>query len=355
MRPLKTVAILGLAAVLLVATGFAVVAKPDISALVDKDIDISAARIELFDTAEPETSRFGKLTWRGGLAVSSPSSFFGGFSGLAVSSDGKRLAAVSDAGFWLTAEIAYDGDRPKGLRSGRVGPLGALKGRKLERRRDRDAEALVKVGEDRAGMNVLVAFEQNARIGRFRVGEAGFDGPSSYLDLPKSMRKLNTNSGLEAVTVLTAGPHRGALIGFAERRKDNKGHRVGWMVEGDNSQPLLLEARGNYDVSDMTAMPDGGFLVLERRFRWSEGVHMRIRRVRPAAIRIGVPIKAEVLLEASGRYAIDNMEGIAVHRAPSGDLVLTLISDDNFSFFQRTLLLQFTLPDEPKDAGKPTG
>jgi hypothetical protein len=37
------------------------------------------------------------------------------------------------------------------------------------------------------------------------------------------------------------------------------------------------------------------------------------------------------------------MEGLSVHRSPSGETVLTLISDDNFSPVQRTLLLQFTL------------
>jgi hypothetical protein len=37
------------------------------------------------------------------------------------------------------------------------------------------------------------------------------------------------------------------------------------------------------------------------------------------------------------------MEGLAVHRDGAGALVLTLISDDNFSVLQRTLLLQFTL------------
>ena len=40
------------------------------------------------------------------------------------------------------------------------------------------------------------------------------------------------------------------------------------------------------------------------------------------------------------------MEGLSVHRAPDGALVLTLISDDNFSPLQRTVLLQFTLVGE---------
>jgi hypothetical protein len=38
------------------------------------------------------------------------------------------------------------------------------------------------------------------------------------------------------------------------------------------------------------------------------------------------------------------MEGLSVHRDGSA-LVLTLISDDNFSIIQRTLLLQFALEE----------
>ena len=45
-------------------------------------------------------------------------------------------------------------------------------------------------------------------------------------------------------------------------------------------------------------------------------------------------------------HQIDNMEGLSVHRDSSGALVLTLISDDNFSPLQRTLMLQFTLVGE---------
>ena len=38
------------------------------------------------------------------------------------------------------------------------------------------------------------------------------------------------------------------------------------------------------------------------------------------------------------------MEGLSVHRE-GGDTVVTLISDDNFSAFQQTLLLEFALAD----------
>jgi hypothetical protein len=40
------------------------------------------------------------------------------------------------------------------------------------------------------------------------------------------------------------------------------------------------------------------------------------------------------------------MEGIAVHRNPAGDAIVTLVSDDNFSIIQRNLLLQFSVVGE---------
>ncbi len=49
------------------------------------------------------------------------------------------------------------------------------------------------------------------------------------------------------------------------------------------------------------------------------------------------------IFDADLGHEIDNMEGLDVHRNEDGDIVLTMVSDDNFSLLQRTLLLQFTL------------
>ncbi|MGB6862181.1 MAG: twin-arginine translocation pathway signal, partial [Pseudolabrys sp.] len=38
--------------------------------------------------------------------------------------------------------------------------------------------------------------------------------------------------------------------------------------------------------------------------------------------------------------------GMAVHRTSSGEMIITLVSDDNFSFIQRNLLLQFAIVGE---------
>lgn len=70
---------------------------------------------------------------------------------------------------------------------------------------------------------------------------------------------------------------------------------------------------------------------------------MRLRRMALAAIVPGADVDGEVLIEAGRSQQIDNMEGLAVHTNAAGETILTMISDDNFSFLQRTLLLQFAL------------
>jgi hypothetical protein len=54
-------------------------------------------------------------------------------------------------------------------------------------------------------------------------------------------------------------------------------------------------------------------------------------------------VDGPTIFEADLGQEIDNMEGIDAHVTDDGDTVLTMVSDDNFSMIQRTLLLQFTL------------
>ena len=92
-------------------------------------------------------------------------------------------------------------------------------------------------------------------------------------------------------------------------------------------------------------MPGGDVLLLERKFSWTSGLLIRMRRIALGEIKPGALVDGPILFEADLGYEIDNMEGLSVHRGAGGETVLTLISDDNFSVIQRTLLLQFTLAD----------
>ena len=85
--------------------------------------------------------------------------------------------------------------------------------------------------------------------------------------------------------------------------------------------------------------------MLERKFSLLEGVGIRIRRIPGASIARDAVIDGPTIFDVDLGYEVDNMEGIDVHVTPDGETVLTMVSDDNFSMIQRTLLLQFTLVD----------
>ena len=99
-------------------------------------------------------------------------------------------------------------------------------------------------------------------------------------------------------------------------------------------------------VEETVTNTRAGTIQSRRRASLSTEVGGRVEKL---PVRKGDRVRVgEVLLEAHDNLNIDNMEGIAAHRSASGETILTLISDDNFSALQRTLLMQFALPD-----GKP--
>lgn len=319
-------------------------AKPRLKGLEPQSISISARPITSFGRTRKPGRPAGKLTWLGGLSLSSSSDYFGGFSGLSISHDGKRVFAASDAGFWMTANLTSNGSgTPSKMTGGRVGPFRALSGRVLAGGREVDAEA---VSLDKGTLDngeLLIAFEQIHRIGRFPVRNGEIGKPARYLNLPPYIKGLKGNRGLEGMELL-AGPNAGKLVMFAEGRRNYDGNLRGWLITKGRSREIFLKPINGFDITGLAALPDGGFLALERRFRWTEGVKMRIRRVYPDELASGRVILGEVLLDVDSSSNIDNMEGIAVHQDESDQTIITLISDDNFNFFQRNLLLRFALP-----------
>lgn len=339
---LASVFIVPLAAFAL-ATAVAAQMKPSTADLETERIEVQASEIAYFDKTS-SSKRFGPLEFRGGLVLTSPSKNFGGWSGLTVDDSGRRIVAVSDAGTWMTAELAYADGRPAGIHEAVLGPLKALSDKTLRKNRDRDAEAVALVNGTLAKGQLLISFEANHRIGRFRIGADGVSAPEGYLNTPPELKKTRKRDGLEALTVVRGGPRKGSIVSFAESYRDEARNHTGWIWVGDAPKSFHLTDIGDFNVTDVASLPNGDLIVLERRFRWLEGVKMRLRRVPAGEVRPGALVRGDVLLEANMTHQIDNMEALAVHTDARGQTVLTLMSDDNFNgFLQRTLLLQFTL------------
>lgn len=307
-------------------------------------IEVSGRRLESYQRGLAGSKRFGRLEFRGGLVLTSPDERFGGFSGLVLAPDGRRMLAVSDQGHWLAAEIAYTGAAPSGIEKARMGPILALNGRPLKRKRDADAEELALLSGTPTRGTALVAFERNRRIARHPIVNGVLGKPTGLVTLPPGARRTKSNTGLEAMTVLRGGPFRGAILTFAEDLRDANDHHTGWLLGRGAPQQLAFKDIGGFALTGAAALEDGSVLILERRFRMSEGVRMRLRHVPATELKPGRVIEGETLILSDMSYEIDNMEAVAVHKAPGGETVVTLMSDDNYNkFLQRNLLLQFTL------------
>ena len=328
----------------------AVSAKP-VTAL-DKPIATAVTAIPIdFDRDDPTRKQFGKLTFRGGLNLYAKSSHFGGFSGLAIDPSGESILAVSDAGTWMLADLDYNGRHLKGLRNVALGPVLGAGGKPLRSETERDSEALGLASGDTRKGSAYVGFERKHGIGIYPFSANSFGPPQGAVQLPAGAKRMRSNQGIEALAPIRSGRLKGTLVAFSERLTGKDGNLQGWLIGGPTPGPILLKRLAGFDITDAASLPDGGIVILERRFRYSEGVQMRIRRVAQSELKPGALIKGEVLLEANDSYNIDNMEAIAAHRAAAGETVITLMSDDNFSPLQRTLIIQFALPDGPLLAG----
>jgi hypothetical protein len=126
------------------------------------------------------------------------------------------------------------------------------------------------------------------------------------------------------------------------------------MWTGGKPQAFYLTNPGDFGVTDAAPLEGGGLLVLERRFRWLEGVRMRLRYVSAAELVPGKTSDGLVLLEADQRFEIDNMEAVAVSPGAGGRMIITLMSDDNFNRqLQRTIALRFSWEGPTRSVAPP--
>jgi hypothetical protein len=192
---------------------------------------------------------------------------------------------------------------------------------------------------------LYVAIERVHRIVRFDYAKEGLRARGQPIPVPREMRSLPANKGIEALVCRTqrAAPCRRVDRNFRTRPRCRRKHH---RISDRRRRPGMFTVKriDSFDVSDAALVPGGDLLLLERKFSWMGGLFIRIRRISLGAIKPGAVVDGAAVLEADMGQEIDNMEGLSVHRDADGENVLTLVSDDNFSILQRTLLLQFTLP-----------
>lgn len=339
MRPHAAVWLL--AAILAVGAGAAFGAAsvpPDAVTLSAKSIPLSSADLK--------ETRVGELVYRGGLEIASPDARFGGWSGLVVSTDGTRLLSQSDEGHWLRATLSYDKTgRLVGVGDAQLADIENLEGGKPMPKQQGDAEGLTSLSDKGPDGAVAVSFERDHRIWRYDLSRS-LDVEPSVVPAPEAIKTLESNSGLEGLTVLK--PH--SLLAIAETGQTANGDMPAWLVAYDGKDAgvgygvLSVKPHAPYEISDAAMSPDGRDLYLLERHYFDpiRGVVAAVRRIDASSVKAGARLEGEEIAEFTMHENIDNMEGLAVRRSADGRPLLYMISDDNYNHaLQRTVLLMF--------------
>lgn len=307
-----------------------------------RNVAIEAHAFSYFSAVDRDRKKFGKLTFLGGLELRSKDPEFGGISSGLIDADGRGFLAISDHAHWITGRFVEQNGMLSGVEGIRITPMMAPDGRRMKDSRYFDSEGLA-----RQGNSVFVSVERTHDILQFDSGSGGPGSRPRLIEVPPGFRKLGGNRGVEALGVLPyESAYAGALIALAEKApgKSASSDNPGWIL-GPRGGAFSVRKIGDFDITDLGFLPGGDLLVLERRFVPFFGLGFRIRHIPIAMVRPGAVLDGEVLIEADLSHQIDNMEALMVHRAANGRTILTLMSDDNFSLLQRTLVLRFQLDE----------
>lgn len=256
---------------------------------------------------------------------------FGGFSGLEVSENGKDFIAITDRGYVVKGSFNREDEVISGLRTARLGPLKSAKGTPFGRFKS-DSEGLA------SNMDgpIFVSFEAKHRVMRF----GGVRTKGRVLKKHPDFKGLQNNSSLEALAIDQAG----TLYTIPERTGvEGSPFPVYRLQAGSQAweKPFSIPRFAPYLPVGADIGPDGKFYLLERHLSGVLGFTNRVRRfdITPD----GFKNEVELLRTPVGLH--DNLEGLAVWRDNNDNIRLTMVSDDNFKFFQVTEIVEYVVPD----------
>ncbi|MFZ9395194.1 MAG: esterase-like activity of phytase family protein [Erythrobacter sp.] len=271
----------------------------------------------------------GLLELTGAWQLDHANPFFGGFSALTWMGGAHFLAGSDRA---LLLHFTVPGASPA---RASMQPLAASEARATE-----DLEAIAR---DRTTGQMWFAFERENLVERHDPG-------GRILDVaPTAMSGWPSNGGAETLAKLADG----RFLVIRESRSDTGGNAHPALlfdadpVTGGEPMAFAVATPADYRPVDAAQLPDGRAIILLRRLVsvWPAQFATALLVADPAQIEAGGIWSGKVVTRIGGPGLADNFEGLAVvPRGPSGAAELYLVSDNNFSPMQRTILLRIAWP-----------
>jgi hypothetical protein len=276
----------------------------------------------VLDPKDPGKKSIGDFTWAGGVALTSEqTSRLHGLSDLKVWPNG-RVLAVGDQGDLLEAHLVLDyAARLTGLKDARLTSVVGDDGQPITSHGERewDSEGIAEFPNgDR-----LISLEQHDRI----LFYPHTGGPPRLAPMPDV--NFVFNKGMEALAVYPRAGPDAYIVGI-----EATGETFVCRLSAACTKDRTVELKDGYELAALEVLSGGRMAYLLRAYDPLRGVRIILRIV-------GANGAVEDQLELARPFTVDNFEGVAAAPSPSGGLRFYLISDDNFSKSQRTLLVAF--------------
>ena len=265
----------------------------------------------------------GRLTYRHGVQLLSKDGDFGGFSALHMGRN--TFIALTDKGRWLSAH--FDA-KTLTLSKAQLRRLRGTDGEPLRKKENGDAESIT-LNQDGS---FLVGFERDHRIWRYSTLKSIPTG----VYFPEAIAHLPANKGIEAMTRLPDG----RLLLLAEGDEKTA---LGWIGETTNWNTFRYRLSDGFHPTAAAILPSGTIMILERRYSLLNGAAGRLRELAPELIKPGSSVDGVTVGLLELPLPVDNFEGMSIGFGQSGEILIYLLSDDNYSALQRTLLLVLEL------------
>ena len=292
-------------------------------------VDLKSSKINLFST-DLENISLDKLKFVSGIEIKSNHPDFGGLSGLIINED-KSLIAVGDQGIWLTGKIKINGNgKLVEIINGRLGHLKGNENNPLYKlgKSYTDAESIEPYNN-----RFVVSFERNHRILIFN---NIYSHSETFYDKIKNL-ELPDNGGNEAMAPLK----NNSIFLLSENLIHPDDKIAGYLLSDNKLKKVYVKKRGSFKPTDMSSLPDGNILLLERSFSPVRGASARISVIKFEDLEPNSVILPLTLDTLKPPMVVDNFEGISFLKLNDGGYYIFILSDDNFNFLQKTILYQF--------------